>query len=88
VSILCLDYVPYILNQTSDTKLQYVEDLLWPFIPPVDDTLAKPKTGSQVNELHQEQIYIVTLQQLLKLFASNCIKVAALRYSSAVCSLI
>ena len=62
MSAHCLDYVTYFLNHTNDTKLQYVEDLLRPFIPATDGTLAKPKTGAQVNKLHQAQIYIVTLQ--------------------------
>jgi hypothetical protein len=77
VSVLCLDYVPYILNYTNDTKLQYVEDLLRPFIPPADGTLAKPKTGGQVNELHQAQIYIVTLQ-LLSLLTTSKLQIKVL----------
>ena len=71
MSVLCLDYVPYIPNYTNDPKLQYVEDLLRPFNQPPDGTLAKPKTDGQVNELHQAQIYIVTLQVQSKLYASN-----------------
>ena len=70
---MCLDYVPYVLNDTNNTNMQYVDDLLQPFNPPLVGKPVKPKTDGQVNDEHQTQIYIVTLQVQSKSYASNCL---------------
>ena len=46
-----------------------------PFIPARDGTLAKPKTGGQVNELHQAPNIYCNIATSMKLYDSNLFKV-------------